>query len=278
MMIQRRTALGLAAGALGGMRIRPASADSSSTLDSIKQSKKLRVGVATAEPWFSKDPMSGGWDGVGVRMGKELATALGVEMVPVETTWANAIAALQANQIDIMFFLDPTEERRKAIDFPAAPLCYYAMGALTRADDPLKAWSDLDKSSVRLGVTLGTSVDRLLTEKLKATSISRFSNNDEAIAAFAARRVDVVAQFHPALILQYARLRVGKVVLPTPVDPVAGGAGVRKEENPAFRDLVNDRFAADYKAGKPQAFFAEYLKSKNVDPASVPGLIRENWT
>lgn len=276
-MIRRRTALALTLGAASARLGQPASAQTLSTLDSIKQSKRLRIGVATAEPWFSKDPMTDAWGGVGIQMGKALATDLGVEMVPVETTWANAIAALQANQIDIMFLLDPTEERRKAIDFPEAPLCYYAMGALTRADSKLKAWSDLDKPNVRLGVTLGTSVDRMLTERLKTAAISRFSNNDEAIAAFAARRVDVVAQFHPALVLQYARLRVGKVVLPTPVDPVAGGAGVRKEDSPTFRNLVSDRFVADYKAGKPQAYFAEYLKSKGVDAGSVPGLIKEQW-
>lgn len=276
-MIRRRTALALTMGAASALLGQPASAQTLSTLDSIRRSKRLRIGVATAEPWFSKDPMTDAWGGVGVQMGKALATDLGVEMVPVETTWANAIAALQANQIDIMFLLDPTEERRKAIDFPEAPLCYYAMGALARADSTLKAWSDLDKPTVRLGVTLGTSVDRVLTEQLKTAAISRFSNNDEAIAAFAARRVDVVAQFHPALVLQYARLRVGKVTLPTPVAPVAGGAGVRKENNPTFRDLVSDRFAADYKAGKPQAYFAEYLKSKGIEAGSVPGLIKEQW-
>ncbi len=250
---------------------------SPSTLDRIKQSKKLRIGVAVAEPWFSKDPMSGQWSGVGVRMGKQVADDLGVELVTVETTWANAIAALQADQIDVMFVLDPTDERRKAIDFPAAPLCYYALGALVKEASAVKSWAEFDKPDLRLGVTLGTSVDRAVSEMCKTATISRFSNNDEAIAAFAARRVDVVAQFHPALVVQYARVRMGKVIIPTPVNPVASSAGVRQEPNTAFRDWLSERFEANYKAGKPQEFFAEYLKSKNIDPTSVPGLIKEQW-
>lgn len=276
MTIDRRAFLTLAAAATTVVGT-PARAQGASTLERIKQSKKLRIGVTSAEPWFSKDPLSGNWSGVGLSLGKQLAADLGVELVPVETTWANAIAALQADQIDTMFVLDPTEERRKAIDFPAAPLFYYAMGALTRDGTAIKSWAELDKPEVRIGVTLGTSVDRTVTETLKTASISRFSNNDEAIAAFAARRVDVVAQFHPALVVQYARLRTGKVVLPTPVTPVATSAGVRKEADPAFRDWLSGKFAEYYAAAKPQGFFTEYLKSKGIDAGGIPGLVKEQW-
>ncbi len=278
MRINRRHFLALASAVAAASGAAPILAqDAASTLDRIRSTKKLRIGVTSAEPWFFKDPMSGTWSGVGISLGKQLAADLGVELVPVETTWANAIAALQADQIDTMFVLDPTEERRKAIDFPEAPLFYYAPGALVRDASGIKAWSDLNKPETRIGVTLGTSIDRLVTETLKTANISRFSNNDEAIAAFAARRVDVVAQFHPALVVQYARLRLGKVILPEPVAPVATSAGVRKEPNPAFRDWLSEKFDAYYKAGKPQAFFAEYLKTKGIDASTIPGLVKEQW-
>jgi polar amino acid transport system substrate-binding protein len=278
MTLNRRHFLGLAGAIAAASGVTPLLAqDTPSTLDRIKSAKKLRIGVTSAEPWFFKDPMSGTWSGVGISMGKQLAADLGVEMVPVETTWANAIAALQADQIDVMFVLDPTEERRKAIDFPEAPLFYYAMGALVRDAAGIKTWSDLNKPETRVGVTLGTSVDRMVTETLKAANISRFSNNDEAIAAFAARRVDVVAQFHPALVVQYARVRLGKVILPEPVESVATSAGVRKEPNPAFRNWLSEKFAEYYKAGKPQVFFTEYLKTKGIDATTIPGLMKEQW-
>lgn len=255
----------------------PVFAEDASTLDRIKQDKQLRIGVTSAEPWFFKDPMTEKWTGVGIAMGEKLAAALGATLVPVETTWANAVAALQANQIDLMFVLDPTEERRKAIDFPEAPLFYYAMGALVAANSTAKSWEDIDKAGTRIGVTLGTSLDKNITAMVKKAEVNRFSNNDEAIAAFAAKRVDVVVQFHPALVVQYSRLKLGKVILPTPVNPVPTSAGLRKEANPAFRNWVSEQFAQLYKNGVPDQVFNEYLKSKNIDPADIPGLVKEAW-
>ncbi|MGQ3030502.1 MAG: transporter substrate-binding domain-containing protein [Ferrovibrionaceae bacterium] len=272
----RRTFIAAAAAGLAGTAL-PAFAQAASTLDRIRQDKQLRIGVTSAEPWFFKDPMTEKWTGVGVAMGERLAANLGVTLVPVETTWANAVAALQAGRMDLMFVLDPTEERRKAIDFPDAPLFYYAMGALVQANSDAKSWTDLDKAGTRIGVTLGTSLDKNVTAMAKNAEISRFANNDEAIAAFAARRVDVVVQFHPALVVQYSRLKLGKVILPTPVDPVPTSAGLRKEENPAFRNWVSEQFATFYKDGVPNQIFEAYLKLKGIKPAGIPGLAKEAW-
>lgn len=281
MTLHRRQFMGLGAlavvatVALGGAL--PSLAQDASALDAIKASGKLRVGVTSAEPWFSKDPISEEWTGVGVSMGKRLAEALGVEMVPVETSWANSVAALQANQMDVMFVLDPTEERRKALDFPEAPLFYYAMGALVAEDYAPTSWAEIDKAGTRIGVTLGTSVDKNVTALAKSAEIVRFSNNDEAVAAFAARRVDVVAQFHPALVVQYSRLRQGKVILPTPVTPVATSAGLAKAKDDSFRNWVSQQFSELYAAGVPDEIFKAYIQGKGIDSAGVPGLIKEAW-
>ena len=276
MKTTRRNLMALAGLSAAALAL-PALAQDASTLDQIKKTKKLRIGVTSAEPWFFKDPMTGNWTGVGVAYGQKLADALGVALEPVETTWANCVAALQANQIDVMFVLDPTPERKKAIDFPSAPLFYYAMGALVQADADVKSWSDIDKSGQRIGVTLGTSLDKNVTAMVKAATVERFSTNDEAVAAFAAHRVDTVVQFHPALVVQYSRLKLGKVVLPEPVNPVATSAGIRTESDPAFRDWLSTQFSDLYKAGVPDQLFDAYLKSKGIDPSGIPGLVKEAW-
>lgn len=276
MKTTRRNVIALAGLSAGAFAL-PALAQQESTLAQIRKTKKLRIGVTSAEPWFFKDPMSGKWTGVGVAYGQELADALAVSLEPVETTWANCVAALQANQIDVMFVLDPTPERRKAIDFPSAPLFYYAMGALVQPGAKIENWSDIDKPGQRIGVTLGTSLDKNVTAMMKSAKIERFSTNDEAIAAFAAHRVNTVVQFHPALVVQYARIKLGKVVLPKPVNPVATSAGVRKENSPAFRDWLSTQFSELYKAGVPDQLFDAYLKSKGINPSGIPGLVKEAW-
>jgi polar amino acid transport system substrate-binding protein len=125
----------------------------SSTWQQIKQKGELRIGVTPGEPWFFKDPASGAWSGIGYAMGQQVAKDLGVKLVPVETTWGNSIAAIQANQIDVMFVLDATDERKKAVDFPDAPLFWYAQGVLMKDGMNVKSWADLDREDVKIAVT-----------------------------------------------------------------------------------------------------------------------------
>lgn len=273
----RRNILSLAGLSMAASAL-PAFGHTTSTMERIKSSKMLRIGVTSAEPWFYQNPLTDEWSGIGVAYGKKLAERLGVSLKPVETTWGNCVAALQANQIDVMFVLDPTPEREEAVNFPSNPMFYYALGALVQADSNAKSWKDIDKPTSHIGVTLGTSVDRTITAMMKYAKIERFANNDEAVAAFAARRVNIVAQFHPALVVQYAKLKMGKVILPTPVKPVATSAGVHKETPPDFCNWLSTQFAELYKAGVPDQLFDAYLKSRGINPTGIPGLIKETWS
>ncbi|MBC5767822.1 transporter substrate-binding domain-containing protein [Ramlibacter albus] len=274
--IGRRALLWSAAGLAVASAV-PARAQGGSTMEQIKARKVLRVGATPAEPWFYKDPVSEKWSGVAVSLGEQMAKDLGVGMQLVETTWANAPAAIQANQLDVQFILDPTDVRKQVIDFPEAPLLYYALGALLRPGLTAKAWSDMDKPDIKVGVTIGTNIDQMLTAMFKQAKIERFANNDEAVAAFAARRVDVVSQFHPALLVQQTRVKMGTVIIPTPATAVATSVGLRKDSDPTFRNWVSDRIADYYKTGKTQALFAAYMKGKGLDPDKMPGVMKEKW-
>src|SRR5439155_17098828 len=172
-----------------------------STWQQIKQRGELRIGVTPGEPWYFKDPATGQWSGIGYRMGQQIAKDLGVKLVPVETTWGNTVAAIQANQIDVMFVLDATDERKKAIDFPEAPFFWYAQCVLIKDGLNAKNWADLDRDDVKIAVTLGTAPDRELTRRLTKAKIERFANMDEAIAAFYSGRVDAASFYHPALVM-----------------------------------------------------------------------------
>ena len=262
-----------AAGAAGAVFAQQAA----STMQQIRQHGELRIGVTPGEPWYFKDPASGQWSGIGYSMGQQIAKDLGVKLVPVETTWGNAVAAIQANQIDVMFVLDATDERKKAIDFPDAPFFWYAQGVLVR--DGLKAatWSDLDNGNVHIAVTLGTAPDRDITKRLPNAKIERFQNMDEAIAAFYAGRVDAACFYHPALVMQQARVKKGAVVIPQPVIALPTSAGVRRESDKAFRDFLDREFDKYYKDGETQKFYEAFLKYRNIDPSKAPPIIKEQW-
>jgi polar amino acid transport system substrate-binding protein len=253
------------------------SQQASSTWQQIKQRGELPIGVTPGEPWYFKDPSSGQWSGIGYRMGQQIAKDLGVKLVPVETTWGNSVAAIQANQIDVMFVLDPTEERKKAIDFPDDPIFWYAQGVLVRDGLQAKTWEDLDKPDVKLAVTLGTAPDRDVTRRLPKAKIERFQNMDEAIAAFYAGRVDGAAFYHPALVMQQARVRKGSVVIPQPVVALSTSAGIRREDDKAFRDFLGKEFDKYYKSGETQKFYEEFLAARGVDAKKAPPIVKEQW-
>lgn len=84
--------------------------------------------MTDAAPTFRKDMRSDEWTGIFIDIGRALAEDMGVELEIVTTTWGNSVLDLQAGKIDLMFGLNPTPERRKAIDFSDARLqqCLHA--------------------------------------------------------------------------------------------------------------------------------------------------------
>lgn len=275
-MNRRDTLTGLTAAGLGLMLTPHAFAQGGSSIEAIKLRGALRVGVTQAPPWYSKDLRTGEWSsGLGVSMGKSMATALGVKFEAVEVTWGTAIAALQSNKIDIMYMLDATPERAQAVDFPKAPLLFYSLAVLARDDLNVSKWEDLNQSSVRIAVPQASSMDRFLSGNVAKATIQRFPGNPEAIAAFQAGRADAVCLFHPPLLAARQRLGRGKIVVPTPAQSQPSSAAVRREDNKDFLKFVDDTLVAHYKSGQTQKWYEEFLVGFGLDPKASPPVMKE---
>ncbi|MFD1383534.1 transporter substrate-binding domain-containing protein [Rhodanobacter aciditrophus] len=248
-------------------------AEDLSTLERIKSTKVMKLGVVQGEPWYFKDPITGKWDGVGYRLGVKIAEDLGATVQPSETTYGNAPAAIQSKQADLVLVLDATEERKKAISFPEAPLLYYKQGILLREDLKIENWQDLNSSEYRIGTAMGSSVDRDLTQRLPEANIERYANTDETIAAFISGRIDGLAFFHPALVIAKSKIRMGNLVIPKPEISNPTSGGIRKEDT-AFREYVNSEFIKMMEDGTVTAVFEEYLKTKGLNPKEIPGVMK----
>lgn len=247
-----------------------------STMDQVRENGVLRVGVTQAPPWYSKDIISGEWTGgLGVSMGKAMAETLGVTFEPVEVTWGTAVAALQADRIDLMFVLDATDARKEAVNFPETPLLYYSLAVLARDDLQITDWADLNSSDISISVPQATSMDAFLTENAPKADIQRFPGNAEAIAAFQAGRVDAVTLFHPPLIAARQKLGTGQIVVPQPVESRPSSVAVRQESDTTFVDWVDEQIDGYYKSGQTQVWYEEFLSDFGLDPATVPAIIRE---
>lgn len=208
-------------------------------------------------------------------MGMAMAESLGVSFEPVEVTWGTAVAALQADRIDLMYVLDATDERRAAVNFPETPLLYYSLAVLARDDLEISDWSDLNSPEISVSVPQATSMDAFLTENVPDANIQRFPGNAEAIAAFQAGRVDAVTLFHPPLIAARQRLSSGQIVVPSPVESRPSSVAVRQQDDTAFVDWVNEQIDGYYQSGQTQEWYEEFLTDFGLDPATVPPIIRE---
>ena len=271
--------LGAGALAIAAAAARPALAQpaGSTTWQQIQERKQLRIGVAPSEPWFSKDQRTQEWSGIGWGVGVAMAKELNVTPVAVETSWGNAVAGLQANQFDLMFVLDATPVRAMAIDFPVQPMFYYALGLLVRDGITVKNWSDIDRQGLSVGTTLGSTGDIAMTALLKQAKVERFPTNDETTAAFQAGRVDAISFFHPALVMQQAKVKKGTVVIPEPFRPTTTSVGVRRETDKTWRDWVGLTIDYYYITRRPQKIYEDQLAGRGIDPVKAPAIMRELW-
>ncbi len=248
-----------------------------STLKAIRDRGELRIGVAPGEPWFYKDQRSGEWYGIGWGAGVAVAKELGVKPVPVETTWGNAVAALQAGQFDVMFTMDATPQRALAVDFPVQPMFWYAQGVLLADGVTATNWEEMNKPEFRIGVVLGTSPDRDITVRLPKATIERFPSADETGAAFIAGRMDGISLFHPALVMLQSRIKKGKIILPLPMRESPSSAAVPNVADKSWRDWLGVCLGYFYATGQTQKIFEDYLAFRGIDPASTPAIMRERW-
>jgi len=250
-------------------------AQEQSTWDAIQESGKLKMGVTQAPPWYSKNPTSGEWDsGLIVSVGKAMAEELEVELEMVEVTWATAIAALQANKIDMMF-LDPTPKRAVVVDYPFQPLLYISLAVLARDDLEVAAWADLNKPEVKVAVPQASSMDEFLTRNIPDADIQRFPDNGAALAAFQSGRVDAVSLFHPPLLAAQKKFGSGKIVIPTPAFSTPSSIAVRREADKTFRDWVSHTIFFYYETGRTQRWYEEFLTEFGLDPKASPVIQRE---
>ena len=118
-------------------------------------------------------------------------------------------------------------------------------------------------------------MDKFVTENTPNATIQRFPGNAEAIAAFQAGRADAVCLFHPPLLAARQRLGAGKIVVPTPVRSQPSSVAVRKEDDKAFVQWVDQAIAGHYKSGQTPKWYEEFLVGFGLDPKAAPPVMKE---
>ena len=168
-----------------------ATADGFRTLDEVKASGKLVIGLFSDKKPFGYIDENGEYQGYDVYLAKRLAADLGVELEAVSVDAPNRIEFLQSNKVDIILAnFTYTAERAEQVDF-ALPYMKVALGVVS-PDAALI--TDVEQlKGKKLIVSKGTTAETFFEKEYPEVELVKFDSYTEAYIALLDGRGDALS-------------------------------------------------------------------------------------
>ena len=159
--------------AIGLLLPMPAVLAQSSTLDTVTQTKVLRVCIWPDYFGISyRDPKTRQLTGIDVDMAKALGKNLGVSVQFVDSSFARLVEDLLQDRCDIaMFAIGITPQRQEKLRFTSPHLASDIYAITTKSNRRIRDWSDIDKAGTMVAVAKGTLHEPVMKEKLQAGTL-----------------------------------------------------------------------------------------------------------
>ena len=159
------------------------------TLDEIKESGTLKIGVFSDKNPFGYVDNNGEYQGYDVYFAKRLAQDLGTELDLVSVEAANRAEYLITGKVDIILAnFTVTEDRAEKVDF-ALPYMKVALGVVSPESAPITSEADLENK--KLIVVKGTTAEQYFTENpYNGLELVKFDEYNEAYSALQDGRGD----------------------------------------------------------------------------------------
>ena len=152
------------------------------TLDEIKDSGKLVVGVFSDKNPFGYVDENGAYAGYDIELAERLASDLGVEIEYVSTEAANRVEYLETGKVDVILAnFTVTPERAEAVDF-CEPYMNVALGVVSHEDNPITDLAQVGDGEVI--VITGTTAETYLTENNPEIKLQKYDTYASAKTAF----------------------------------------------------------------------------------------------
>ena len=153
------------------------------TVDEIKESGTINIGVFSDKSPFGYVDEYGEYQGYDVYFAERLAQDLGVEINYVSTEAANRIEYLQTGKVDVILAnFTVTEERAQEVDF-ALPYMNVALGIVSPDDRVIRDLSELGAED-RVIVISGTTAETYLVKNNPEILLQKFDTYAAAKSAF----------------------------------------------------------------------------------------------
>lgn len=145
------------------------------TLDEIKESKTINIGVFSDKHPFGYVDEEGKYQGYDIYLAERLGKDLGVNINYVSTEAANRIEYLQSGKVDIILAnFTVTDERKEAVDF-ALPYMNVALGVISPKD---KVVTDLANwnADEQMIVISGTTAEAFLVKNYPDIKLQKYDS------------------------------------------------------------------------------------------------------
>ena len=168
-----------------------ASAEGYRTLDEIKKSGKLVIGLFSDKKPFGYIDEYGEYQGYDVYLARRLAEDLGVELVPVSLDAPNRIEFLQSFKVDIVLAnFTYTEDRATQVDF-ALPYMKVALGVVSPDSALITDVEQLNGKT--LIVSKGTTAETFFEQNYPEVKLAKYDSYTEAYIALLDGRGDALS-------------------------------------------------------------------------------------
>ena len=222
------------------------------TLDEIRESGKLVIGVFSDKKPFGYVDENGEYQGYDVYLARRLAEDLGAELELVSVDAPNRVEYLQSAKVDIILAnFTVTDERAEVVDF-VLPYMKVALGVVSPDSALITDVSELRGKT--LIVSKGTTAETYFTENEPEVNLLKFDTYTEAFNALLDGRGDALSTDNTE-VLAWAIDNEGFTVGVESLGSLDTIAPAVQKGNEALLAWINDEIVA---LGEENFFHADY--------------------
>ncbi|MFH1155216.1 MAG: transporter substrate-binding domain-containing protein [Pseudomonadota bacterium] len=241
-----------------------------STIERILKSGELRVGFEAAYMPFELTDKNGNFVGFDIDVAKEMAKAMGVKFVPVNTAWDGIIPSLMTDKFDIiMSGMTITQERNLQISF-ADPYIIVGQTILLnkKHEGKIKSFKDLNDPQFVITSKLGTTGEQAVKRKMPKAVYKSFEAENEAAQEVVNGKADAFVYDLPYCVVFMAQQGEGKLIFLDEAFTFEPLAWAINKGDPDFLNWLNNFLRQIKNDGRYEAIYNKWIRStdwiKNV--------------